>query len=157
MSLEQVTGTDEADYGIFSDAAEWLQVPPQIVEKIPFAIYACDAAGRILWFNRRAARLWGRTPSNTEEYCGSYKLLLDGHLIPKGQSPMAQVLKTGCATKETEVVFEQPDGSAICAAVHIESVKDARGHVVGAISCFHDVTDRIRAERLARQQDREAR
>lgn len=154
MSLEQVTGADDADYGIFSDAAEWLQVPPQIVEKIPFAIYACDAAGRILWFNRRAVRLWGRTPSNTEEYCGSYKLLLDGHLIPKGQSPMAQVLKTGCATKETEVVFERPDGSAICAAVRIEFVKDARGHVVGAINCFHDVTDRTRAEQSARQQDR---
>src|SRR3546814_9823092 len=35
-----------------------LDTPPEIIDMLPAATYACDAAGRVLWFNRRAAELW---------------------------------------------------------------------------------------------------
>jgi hypothetical protein len=42
-------------------AALGLQSPsPAFLAQLPIAIHACDAEGRILWFNSRAADLWGR-------------------------------------------------------------------------------------------------
>jgi hypothetical protein len=32
-----------------------LDAPPEFIELLPMATYACDALGRILWFNARAA------------------------------------------------------------------------------------------------------
>ena len=44
-------------------AALGLQSPsPAFLAQLPIAIHACDAEGRILWFNSRAADLWGRAP-----------------------------------------------------------------------------------------------
>src|SRR5437868_263196 len=42
---------------------ELLRAPPDFLELLPLAIYACDADGRILWFNSRASELWGRRPA----------------------------------------------------------------------------------------------
>ncbi|TIU78075.1 MAG: PAS domain-containing protein, partial [Mesorhizobium sp.] len=73
-----------------------LQIPPDFIETLPIAIYACDAQGRLLWFNKRAADLWGRTPllgSDSELYCGSHRLYLDGRQIARAQTPMAAVLR----------------------------------------------------------------
>ena len=125
-----------------------LGCPPGILEFIPGAIYACDAAGRILWFNRKAVDLWGRAPSigdDTELFCGSYKWLLNGRQIEREDTPMAFVLKAGAAVHGVDGTIERPDGSQIAAVVHIEPVKDAAGKVVGAIGCIYDISHRRRA------------
>lgn len=73
-------------------------VAPDIIEALPVAIYACDTQGRILWFNYRAAELWGRQPAlndAAERFCGSYKLYFNGRLTPLDRCPMAYVLRTG--------------------------------------------------------------
>jgi PAS domain S-box-containing protein len=125
-----------------------LSNPPSILEFIPGAIYACDAAGRILWFNRKAADLWGRAPSigdETELFCGSYKWLLNGRLIKREETPMAFVLKAGAAVHGVDGTIERPDGSQIAAVAHIEPVKDASGKLIGAIGCIYDISHRRRA------------
>jgi PAS domain-containing protein len=45
----------------------WQNPSPGFLEQLPIAIYACDARGRILWFNARAAELWGRSPRIGDE------------------------------------------------------------------------------------------
>ncbi|CDX41346.1 conserved hypothetical protein [Mesorhizobium sp. SOD10] len=133
-----------------------LQSAPDIIEKLPIAIYACDARGRVLWFNKRAVDLWGRTPlvgSDSELYCGSHKLYFDGREIGRDETPMATVLRTGIPIRGVEAEVERPDGSTIWAMVHIEPVEDDDGRVVGAINCFHDVTDRRRADDIMKQQE----
>lgn len=122
--------------------------PPSLLEVFPGAIYACDAAGRILWFNRKAADLWGRTPSigdDTELFCGSYKWLLNDRQIKREETPMAFVLKAGAAVHGVDGTIERPDGSQIAAVVHIEPVKDVAGKLIGAIGCVYDISHRRRA------------
>ena len=100
-----------------------LSSPPSVLEFFPGAIYACDAAGRILWFNRKAADLWGRAPGigdDAELFCGSYKWLLNGRHIKPEETPMAFVLKAGAAVHGVDGTIERPDGSQIAAVVHIE-------------------------------------
>ncbi|MER8442895.1 PAS domain S-box protein [Mesorhizobium sp. M1066] len=121
-----------------------LDIPPDFVELLPVAAYACDASGRVLWFNKRAVDLWGRAPrigDDTELFCGSYKLYFGGQEINRAETPMAVALRTGEAIQGAEGMVERPDGSQIWATVHIEPVKDTTGAVLGAINCFHDTTE----------------
>ena len=76
----------------------WRNPSIAFVEQLPVSAYACDARGRILWFNSRAAEFWGRSPrirDDTELFCDSYRLFLDGQPISREQTPMAEVLRTG--------------------------------------------------------------
>jgi PAS domain S-box-containing protein len=121
-----------------------LNAPPDFVELLPVAAYACDREGRVLWFNRLAEHLWGRAPrigDPTERFCGSHRLLFDGREISRDDTPMAHALATGEAVKGVEGVVERPDGSRVWSMVHILPVKDESGGVVGAINCFHDTTE----------------
>ena len=133
-----------------------LDVPSEFLALLPTAAYACDAAGRILWFNQRAAALWGREPrlwDDSDRFCGSYRLFFGGREISHAETPMAAVLRTGEAIHGAEGQVERPDGSRVWATVHIEPVKDAAGRVLGAINCFHDTTElhQARAEVAERE------
>ena len=126
-----------------------LKTPPPYLELLPVAIYACDQDGRLLWFNGKAADLWGCRPKigDTEErYCGSYRLYLSDRPIAPDETPMALALRTGASTQGAPITIERQDGSRVTIAVRIEAVRDAAGKIIGAINCFHDITDRRRAE-----------
>jgi len=130
-----------------NDSPSLLSAPPSILEILPGPIYACDAVGRILWFNRKAVDLWGRVPrigDDTELFCGSHKWLLNGRHISREETPMAYAIKTGAAVHGVEGMVERPDGSHISAVVHIEPVKDIEGNLIGAINCFYDISHRKR-------------
>jgi PAS domain S-box-containing protein len=87
----------------------------QLTSLMPTAIYSCDDEGRITFFNRRAAEIWGREPKlndNREKYSGSFRLLgPDGSQIPHSQGPMAIAVKTGKPVRNEEAIIERPDGS----------------------------------------------
>jgi PAS domain S-box-containing protein len=111
------------------------------LEHLPIAVYACDRRGRILWFNSRAAELWGRSPrigDDSELFCGSYRLFFDGQPISREQTPMAEVLRTGIPIRGVEGRVERPDGSHIWAVVHIAPILDQDDNIEGAINCFHE-------------------
>ena len=117
----------------------------------PVAVYACDAAGVITDFNRRAAELWGRTPEpgdTDERFCGSLSLFRpDGSVMPHPECPMAEVVSGKIpAVRDAEVVIERPDGSRVTVVVNILPLKNDRNGVTGAINCFYDITDRKQAE-----------
>jgi two-component sensor histidine kinase len=136
--------------GYSNDASRILDAPPRFIELLPIAIYTCDADGKIRWFNRRAAELWGRAPrigDDDQRFCGAYKLYhLGGQPMRHEETPMAHVLKTGTPVDGKEVAIERPDGSRATAMVHIDPIQDGDGQLLGAINCFHDITDRKRAE-----------
>jgi PAS domain S-box-containing protein len=144
------------------DSAETILVsPPPLIELLPVAIYACEASGRLRWFNRRAAELWGRSPAigdPAERFCGSHKIYsLDGKLIRHDEAPIAEVLRTGEAIDGKQSVIERPDGTRIVAMDHITPLKDAGGNVIGAINCFHDVTATRDEDRQVRESERQFR
>jgi len=143
MSIEEFTEARTKILARFARPSALLDAAPDFLELLPIAVYACDADGRILWFNRRAAELWGREPligDDGEKYCGSYKLYFGGKFTPPELCPMAAVLKTGVPMCGAEGRIERPDGSSVWAMVHIEPVEDEAGRVVGAINCFHETT-----------------
>jgi len=141
------------------DPAAVLVSPPAFIDLLPIAVYACEASGRLRWFNRRACELWGRTPKigeDAERFCGSYALYgMDGRLIRREETPMARALRTGGPINGAETAVERPDRSRIVTMVHISPLKDAAGNVIGAISCFHDVTDAKHEDRKLRENERQ--
>src|SRR5262245_29363742 len=66
--------------GAISAAESLLGTLPQLLEVLPTAIHICDARGRILGFNSRAAALWGRAPrlrDDRELYDGAFRIYAD--------------------------------------------------------------------------------
>jgi PAS domain S-box-containing protein len=117
---------------------------PSVLDAIPGAVYLCDHEGCLVRYNEQAATLWGRTPrlnDPKERFCGSHRLfLLDGTPLDHADCPMADAVRNGTDTCNTEVVVERPDGSRLIALVNIRALKDHRGQIQGAINCFQDVS-----------------
>src|SRR5687767_2827831 len=85
----------------------------QTVEQLDAAVYTCDAEGRILFYNRAAAELWGREPKVGHDlWCGSVAIFYpDGSPMPLDQCPMAITLREGRGVRDVEIVVERPDGA----------------------------------------------
>jgi two-component sensor histidine kinase len=120
----------------------------ELLDLLPVAIYVCEPSGLILYYNERAAQLWGRAPGlmdPSDRFCGSYRMwCLDGDPLPHPKCPMADVLRTGTSVSDREIVVERPDGSRGVARINIRALKDARGKIVGAVNCFQDITEHKR-------------
>jgi PAS domain-containing protein/SAM-dependent methyltransferase len=123
----------------------------QLFDLLPVAVYVCDASGLIIYYNSHAAKLWGRPPSlndPTDRFCGSYRMYhLDGGPIERPDCPMAEVLRSGEPVQNREIVVERADGSRAVVLTNINPFKDHRGKVLGAVTCFQDLTERKRNER----------
>ncbi len=127
----------------------------QLTSLMPAAVYSCDEEGRITFFNRRAAELWGREPKlydDEEGYSGSFPVLRpEGSLLPHGEGAMAMALKAGKPTRNEEATIERPDGSRIVVSLNIDPLYDINGRLRGAINVFEDVTDLRQAEQASRR------
>jgi PAS domain S-box-containing protein len=139
--------------------ARKLQSWDSLVDRLPIGVYTCDSSGRILQFNRRAAELWGRAPligsESCERFCGAHRLFRrDGSPLPHAETPMAEVLRTGRAVRDGEVVLRRPDGSEITVLVNIDPLFDEDGRLVGAVNCFQDISRRVEAERRLAERER---
>ncbi len=121
--------------------AAGLEASPEFIEKLPYAIYASDAAGRLLWFNSRAAQLWGRTPliGEDDEHCWSSAVSVNGRPVARGEF-LASVLRTGMPMRGTQAKIAHADGTCFWASVHIEPVEDEDGIIAGAISSFPEMS-----------------
>lgn len=130
-----------------------LPVVGQLFDLLPVAIYVCDPSGLIIYYNSHAAELWGRSPSindPTDRFCGSYRMYhLDGGRIEHADCPMGEVLRSGDAVQNREIVVERADGSRGVVLVNIQPFKDCSGNILGAVNCFQDVTERKRSENQA--------
>lgn len=117
---------------------------PSVIEALPLAAYACDAEGRIRWYNARAAALWGRSPALGDAraelpFCGALQHFdRMGVPLPREMTPLAQVLRSGRPLQGEELLVARPDGSRARLLLHVEPLRDAAGALLGAIACFHE-------------------
>ncbi len=122
----------------------------RLLSMLPTAVYVCDAAGGIRYFNERAAELWGRKPvggQGGEQFCACHRAYApNGDPILPEQSPMAVVLQTGEPRRNQEAVIERPDGSRITVIVNIDAIRNTAGEIIGAVNAFQDISDRKAAE-----------
>jgi PAS domain S-box-containing protein len=126
-----------------------------LLSLMPAAVYACDAKGRITFYNPRAAELWGRKPKlndDQERFCAVYKCWFGESLIKPEQTPMATAVREGKAFRGLEAIFERPDGTKLPVMVNIDPVFDAERKSAGAINVFQDITPIKRAEAALRVQ-----
>ena len=123
-----------------------------LFDLVPVAVYSTDAEGVIQEFNRRAVELWGREPTTTERFCGSFKIFYpNGRPMPHDECPMARVLRDEeLSPEDCEIVVEKPDGTRRNVLVSPRAVKNERGAITGAINCLHDITERKRVAEQSR-------
>ncbi len=121
--------------------------PVELLDNLPVGVCCCDAAGVVVQFNRHAAELWGRWPEvGVQRYSGVERIFAaDGKPIPLEAGPIARVLQTGVPVRNETVIAERLDGTRISLLVNAEPLRDDENNLVGAVSCFQDVTELSRA------------
>jgi PAS domain S-box-containing protein len=122
-----------------------------ILKLLPMAAYVVRADGVVVWYNARAAELWGRKPrigDTDERFCGAHTLYRpDGSHMAHCDTPVALALSSGISVHEEEVIIERPDRSRVHVSVHIDPIRDpADGRIIGVVNYFNDLTERKRQE-----------
>ncbi len=121
-----------------------------LYDSLPAAAYICDLEGRITYFNRRAAEIWGRTPTLNDlkdRYSGPIRQYReDGTPLPSDESWMALALKNGQEYSGHEVIIERPDGRRLTVLAHAKPLRDESGQLVGAVNILVDITERKKAD-----------
>jgi hypothetical protein len=105
------------------------------------AFYTLDEAGFITYYSKLAVEIWGRTPAlgdTYERFVSPYiQYRQDDHYLPRGQSPMNDVLAGRIpGVFNAAVHIYRPDGSHVSAIVNIAPLVDDNGKIVGAVKSF---------------------
>jgi len=134
-------------------AEEALQTRDNMIRELPLlpaAVCVFDQTGGIELYNRTAGELWGWEPPDYQShrrFCGAYSLFHpDGTPMPHSESPTAEVLRTGAAVRNRELVIGRADGSRVPVLANVVPLRDSEGSVIGAVSCLQDITERKRSE-----------
>jgi PAS domain S-box-containing protein len=127
-----------------------LQAPPEVIELLPLAVFACDASGRLLWSNRSAAELW-QSAGSPGQLC-DFKLYLAGE--GKGlETATARVLRIPTAILGAAGMAERRDGTRLPVVAHVHPVENEGGELIGVITCCLD-TSTVAAQALREQNQR---
>lgn len=120
----------------------------QLLEALPAAIHTTDTAGRITFFNKAAANLWGVAPQLGKDKCSDLGRLYypDGTLVPPDECPTKICLTEKRAVEGCETLFEPTDGTRIPIIPYPAPLTGESGEVVGAVSMKIDITERKRAQ-----------
>jgi two-component sensor histidine kinase len=139
----------------------FLDLDQAILDALPMGICACDTDGYLLRVNRQALRLWGRPLRSldpAQRFFASFRIEnLQGEPLQPEQTPMAQAVLSGEIFEGTEAIIQNADGKRWVARLNVAPLRDKDGGIVGAITCFQDVTRehdmRIALERQQRTFD----
>lgn len=136
-----------------ADPVDPVNPPAHLFDALPVAVYLTDAEGRITYYNRAAARLWGRRPRLGEDgWCGSHLLRWpDGAPMAHDECPMAIALKERRALPGREAAAERPDGTRIPFLAYPTPLFDGDGELVGAINALVDISAHKTLEEQARR------
>ncbi len=151
---ESQTPVQELMQAPISELQAFLQTLDQksdILSHLPMAAYVVQADGIVIWYNARAAELWGREPTigdRDERFCGAHTLYhADGSHMAHCDTPVALALSTGASVHEQEVIIGRPDGSRVPVSVHIDPIRNPKdGQIIGVVNFFNDLTERKRQE-----------
>jgi PAS domain S-box-containing protein len=128
-----------------SSAVEEAERLGKFLSALPVGVYACDAEGRIIYYNKRAAELWGREPKLNdamERFCASYRAYTpEGKSIAPEEAPTAVALRDGTSFAGLESIIERPDGSRFSASVSIQVIRGQDGKIEGVVNVLQALPD----------------
>ena len=118
---------------------------PSRVVPVPAAVYMTDPAGKIIYYNRAAAELAGRTPEiGRDEWCVTYRLRMpDGTPLPHDECPMAVALKENRPVRGVEAVAQRPDGTLVPFLPFPTPIHDEHETLIGAVNMLVDISERM--------------
>jgi PAS domain S-box-containing protein len=127
----------------------------QLLEALPAAIHTTDTAGRITFYNKAAANLWGVAPQVGKDKCSDIGRLYypDGTLVPPDECPTTVCLTEKRALEGRETIFERIDGTRIPIIPYPAPLTGDSGELVGAVSMKIDITERKRAQQALHERN----
>lgn len=113
----------------------------------------------IIALSRHAIELTGRTKEDLHaESLVNFVFKPDGITRPaEHELPLYRATRGGEVITNEEWIVERPDGRRSTILANVSPVWNASGAVAGAVVCFRDVTALKKAEKEARERDREFR
>lgn len=143
MAESMLSNNDKENFKIVTT-----YIPKGLLNKLPFAIYTCNADGYIESYNEAAAELWGRSPVIGKDlWCGSLKIVNDdGTYRELAAYPMARTLRERTKIEAEEIVIERPDGSRRYLIAHPEPIFNSSGSLIGAVNTLVDITEQKSSE-----------
>jgi diguanylate cyclase (GGDEF)-like protein/PAS domain S-box-containing protein len=106
------------------------------------AVYITNARGRIIFFNKAAIEMAGRTPKvGVDKWCVTWKLYRpDGTRLPHNECAMAMALKQNRVIRGAEAIAERPDGTRVPFFPFSTPLRNAAGELIGSLSLLFDIT-----------------
>ncbi|MEO6330089.1 MAG: PAS domain S-box protein [Ginsengibacter sp.] len=140
--MEQIINTGEIAEALEASEERYRH----LTRLMPVAVFSTDKDGIIIFYNEKAAELWGRYPRLNDpdeiRFCGSWKLFYtDGRPMAHEECPMGKALKYKKAFLNEEIVIERPDGKRIIALVNVDPLFGNDGKLTGGIKVFQDITE----------------
>jgi diguanylate cyclase (GGDEF)-like protein/PAS domain S-box-containing protein len=128
---------------------QFLQV---LLDTLEEGIVACDAEGRITFFNPSARRLHGLSEESDPIGTIPGDLGLrrpDGSIMDEREHPLIRAM-SGEQLRDVELLLQSESGDHRKVSVNSQALVDEDGWMLGAVVAMHDVTEqKLNEERLA--------
>lgn len=127
-----------------------------VLEQLPVGVHVAEApSGRLILDNAAIRAICGEAPlsERVEDYSADYVGHYPpghpkgGQLLPSDAWPLSRALATGSPVNAEFVEIRRADGTSRLASISAVPMRDANGHLVGAVATSVDVTDQVSARR----------
>ena len=116
-----------------------------LLDMLPLGVCICDGRGAIVRHNRRATKLWGRTPRLGERADAFWATLSVAADPPGAVNDTARlvgdVLASGESVRDHEMVIVRADGTRVVVRVHADALLDDAGMRIGVMTSWQDITE----------------
>ncbi|MBV8535764.1 MAG: PAS domain S-box protein [Alphaproteobacteria bacterium] len=131
-----------------------------VLDQLPVGVFVAEApSARIIYFNREAVRLLGRTPTaaTVGDYAAHALIHPDGRPFAPEEYPIVRAVTRREVLERERHRYRRPDGRIIHLAISAAPVVEADGTVAFGVVSFEDISQELAAEeRLLRAQRMEA-
>ncbi|MGE5370686.1 MAG: PAS domain-containing protein [Solirubrobacterales bacterium] len=126
-----------------------------ILETIPSSVIIVEASDRKFSFiNRRGMELYGidYVGMEVDTHIENVKpLRIDGSVYPPEELPVNCCLTWGKAVYNKELIMQRSNGERLPLMVSAAPLLNAQGNVTAAVVSFDDITERLQAENILRE------
>ena len=116
-----------------------------LLEEDPIAVYTCDQAGCITFYNQSAVKLWGFVPKTGDDlWHRNWKMYqLTGESMSMADSPMGKALREERVIQGQEMTVETPEHVFKRLLVYCRPIYGSAQELLGSYNSLVDISDKI--------------